>query len=221
MKAHPKRIKAGSILRMCEYQELSQLTVEGNVLDLGGSTVSTYQTFFSASHIDTFNIDPNVGANIIGSVEEKFPVESETYDNVLAINLIEHVYKVSNVFTETFRVLKPGGKFIIVVPFFHHIHGSPDDYHRYTASCLRRMCSDAGLSEISIKELGGGLFSTWFQMVGGKIRPIFLRDLFKDLSHGLDSFLAEHIQAFDKLRKNNPLGYLVVAEKPTGVLTQS
>ena len=199
---------------MCEYQELSQLNVEGTVLDLGGSTISTYQTFFNASHIDTFNIDPNAGANIVGSVEEKFPVESGFYDNVLAINLIEHVYKVSNVFIETFRVLKPGGRFIVVVPFFHHVHGSPDDYHRYTASCLRRMSEDVGLDIVTINELGGGLFSTWFQMIGGKIRPIFLRDGIKLLSHNLDSFLAKHFHSFNKLRKNNPLGYLLIAQKP-------
>lgn len=210
-----QRITAGSILRMLEYQELSRLSLSGRILDLGGSIHSGYQKLACDKEavVDTINIDPNTGANMLGSVEDPFPAEDNSYDSVLAINLIEHVYKVLNVFTETSRVLKPQGQFIIVVPFFHHVHASPDDYHRYTSSSLRRMCSDAGLEIVELKELGGGLFSTWFQMLGGAIKPKMLRDIIKDGCHNLDVFLGAVSKGYAKMRKNNPLGYFVIAKK--------
>ena len=49
------KITAGSILRMCEYRELSKLNLGGKVLDLGGSVHSGYQEFCRAEHIDTSN----------------------------------------------------------------------------------------------------------------------------------------------------------------------
>jgi SAM-dependent methyltransferase len=208
------KITAGSILRMLQYRSLASLSISGRILDLGGSTKSGYHEFFSDhSIIDTLNIDSKTGANIVGSVEEPLPLESSTYDYVLAINLIEHVYKVGNVFRESERVLKSKGKFVVMVPFFHHIHGSPDDYHRYTASSLRRMAEDVDLEIIEIRELGGGLFSTWFQMLGGAIKPRVLRDLVKDFSAATDSFLSSISKGYARMVKNNPLGYLMIAIK--------
>jgi SAM-dependent methyltransferase len=209
-----RKVTAGSILRMLQYRELDRLSISGKVLDLGGSTHAGYQEFIQkGSSIDTINIDSKTGANIIANVEESLPIENTSYDIVLAINLLEHVYKVSNVFVETSRVLKVGGQFIIAVPFFHHVHASPDDYHRYTNSCLRRMCEDVNLEVLEIKELGGGVFSTVFQMIGGAIRPRFLRDIIKNLCHTTDTFLASISNGYKRIRKNNPLGYLVIAKK--------
>ncbi len=199
---------------MLQYEVLAGLDISGKVLDLGGSTHSGYQDFFiQKSQIDTVNIDENVGANIVASVENPLPIENGVYDYVLAINLIEHVYNVHNVFTESARIMKPGGTFVVVVPFFHHVHGSPDDYHRYTASSLKKMTEDVGLTVIEIQELGGGLFSTWFQMLGGAIKPRGLRDIIKNLSHRTDVFLCSVSKGYAKMVKNNPLGYFLVARK--------
>jgi len=63
---------------------------------------------------------------------------------VLCIETFEHVFDVHKAFDEVFRVLKPGGLFLITSPFNFRIHGYPDDYWRMTPSCLRRKLSPYG-----------------------------------------------------------------------------
>ncbi|QEH36641.1 hypothetical protein OJF2_52260 [Aquisphaera giovannonii] len=58
---------------------------------------------------------------------------------VLCIETFEHVFKVHRAFDEVWRILKPGGVFVITTPLNFRIHGYPDDYWRMTPSCLRRM----------------------------------------------------------------------------------
>lgn len=58
---------------------------------------------------------------------------------VLCIETFEHVFEVRRAFDEVFRVLRPGGVFLLTSPFNFRIHGYPDDYWRISPSCLRRM----------------------------------------------------------------------------------
>lgn len=63
---------------------------------------------------------------------------------ILCIETFEHVFEVRRAFDEVFRVLKPGGLFLLTSPFHFHIHAHPDDYWRMTPSCLRRMLAPYG-----------------------------------------------------------------------------
>jgi SAM-dependent methyltransferase len=58
---------------------------------------------------------------------------------VLCIETFEHVFEVRRAFDEVFRILRPGGLFVITTPLNFRIHGYPDDYWRLTPNCLRRM----------------------------------------------------------------------------------
>lgn len=58
---------------------------------------------------------------------------------VLCIETFEHVFEVRRAFDEVFRILKPGGVFVITTPLNFRIHGYPDDYWRMTPNCLRRL----------------------------------------------------------------------------------
>lgn len=60
---------------------------------------------------------------------------------VLCIETFEHVFEVRRAFDEVYRILKPGGLFVITSPLNFRIHGYPDDYWRMTPNCLRRMLS--------------------------------------------------------------------------------
>ncbi len=58
---------------------------------------------------------------------------------VLCIETFEHVFEVRRAFDEVYRILKPGGIFVITTPLNFRIHGYPDDYWRLTPNCLRRL----------------------------------------------------------------------------------
>ena len=61
----------------------------------------------------------------------------ESAGTVLCIETFEHVFEVSKAFDEVFRLLKPGGIFVITSPLNFRIHGYPDDYWRMTPNCLQ------------------------------------------------------------------------------------
>src|SRR5262249_1191281 len=63
---------------------------------------------------------------------------------VLCIETFEHVFEVRRAFDEVFRILKPGGMFVITAPLNFRIHAYPDDYWRMTPNCLRRMLQPYG-----------------------------------------------------------------------------
>jgi len=66
-------------------------------------------------------------------------LDDETAGTVLCIETFEHVFEVRRAFDEVYRILKPGGLFVITSPLNFRIHGYPDDYWRMTPNCLRRM----------------------------------------------------------------------------------
>jgi ubiquinone/menaquinone biosynthesis C-methylase UbiE len=76
-------------------------------------------------------------------IQEVFPLESESYDHTIAINVLEHIYKYQNVVNESYRVIKKGGSVIFITPFMFNVHGSPDDYFRYTKSALLNILKEA------------------------------------------------------------------------------
>lgn len=63
---------------------------------------------------------------------------------ILCIETFEHVFEVRRAFDEVYRVLKPGGIFLITSPLNFRIHAYPDDYWRMTPNCLRRMLAPYG-----------------------------------------------------------------------------
>jgi SAM-dependent methyltransferase len=67
---------------------------------------------------------------------------------VLCVETFEHVFDVKAAFSEVFRILKPGGVFVITTPFNFRIHGYPDDYWRLTPNCVRRMLANYAICAV-------------------------------------------------------------------------
>jgi len=201
-----------SIYRNQEYKKISDLTIEGRILDLGGSKKSGYHELIKGSHaITTANINKDFGCDIIFDMQEDFPLADEAYDAVICFSVFEHVFNFSKGFSETNRVLKKGGRFIFAVPFMYQVHGSPDDYFRYTKSAIKELLKNNNFSEFNIEELGFGLASLNFQIMGGFF-PAFMRSALSKICVGFDKLLSLSSK-YRKFSKRIPLGYFVVAQK--------
>lgn len=203
-----------SILREEEYRMLARMSFRGRVLDIGGSKRSGYHELLKgAEAIITANIDPAYGCDMVFDAEKRFPIDDDSYDHIVALNLLEHLYRFHNIFSESARILKPGGTLVFTVPFLFQIHGSPDDYFRYTRSALERLCRESGFKEVYIAELGFGIFSLLFQTVGGAIPTRFLKEIFKKTCRGVDRVFLRLSKKYRTQGKRIPLGYFLVATK--------
>jgi SAM-dependent methyltransferase len=187
---------------------LSKVHLSGDVLDLGGSKTSGYHELFSGNpRIIVGNIDSSYGIDIQMDAEKKFPFPDQKFDGVLMINLIEHLFDHQKAIQESFRVLKPGGRIIGVVPFMFNVHGSPNDYFRYTKSALERLFINQGFKTVQVEEIGTGAFSVAYHLFVGFMRIPFLTQLCMQFARVLDTALKK-IKPTNKMGSEHmPLGY--------------
>jgi SAM-dependent methyltransferase len=117
--------------------EFGSYQVEGQVdyADLRG--------LFSGKTYVGCDMRPGPGVDRVEDVSAMSLPDSSA-GTILCLETFEHVFEVRRAFDEVFRVLKPGGIFVLTSPFNFRIHAYPDDYWRMTPNCLRRMLAPYG-----------------------------------------------------------------------------
>lgn len=94
----------------------------GRLLDLGGGwgtyTLLAKELGFDAFSIDRENAAANVPSVVCDVANDTFPIEANSVDVVFSKSVIEHFYlsQLPHLMGEVFRVLKPGGAFIVMTP---------------------------------------------------------------------------------------------------------
>ncbi len=88
------------------------------------------------------------------------PFASDSADSVLLSEVIEHVPEPERVLRETHRVLRPGGRALVTVPFLAPLHQLPYDYYRFTEEGLRALFSRVGLQTESVEPRGNSAAAT-------------------------------------------------------------
>ncbi len=117
---------------------LKNFPPEGKGLNIGAGHTSF------GSQILNMEMEDGPGIDITGSVLD-LPLADGTLDLVISQEVLEHVPDPFLAVQEICRVLKPGGKAYIQIPFMIGYHPCPDDYWRFTASGLRQLAENAGL----------------------------------------------------------------------------
>jgi SAM-dependent methyltransferase len=95
-----------------------------------------------------------------------FPFEDECFDSVLTFQVFEHVFTPNKFMKEINRVLKPGGKLLLAVPFVWDEHEQPNDYARYSSFGLTSILKENGFTIVSLKKSSKG-FSAIAQLTIG------------------------------------------------------
>lgn len=84
------------------------------------------------------NMDLGFGdsVNLLGNAQA-LPIKNNSIDVIIMQAVIEHLPDPSLAFSEVDRVLRPGGKLYIEMPFLQGYHADPHDYQRYTLRGLQ------------------------------------------------------------------------------------
>ncbi len=120
------------------------LTCPGPVIEFGSYQVegqegyANLRAMFPGRKYLGCDMRPGLGVDRVEDVTA-IHMPDHSAGTVLCLETFEHVFEVWKAFDEVYRILQPGGVFVITSPFHFRIHGYPDDYWRMTPSCLRRM----------------------------------------------------------------------------------
>ncbi len=199
------------------YRELEKHELTGRVLDVGGDSRSGYHALLRGEKkVEVVNLSRETGAEHIFDLEEKFPLPDASYDGVICMNIMEHIYNHEQFLSECRRILKPGGKILLAVPFIMQVHPSPHDYFRYTDETLKKIFADAEFHNVQVTPIGKGPFTAASHVAHNVLSKVPLLAQ----AHGLvSSVLDDVLVGLDKKQtfstNRYPLGYLVAAVKST------
>lgn len=159
---------------------VAEVTVEPPIVDVAGGWSFSYHNFLDTNRENTtiLNLPREESATIAADAESNFPLKDDCFETALCFNALEHLYHYDVTLEEISRVVAPGGRCLVCVPFLNGIHGDPNDYQRLSPQRLRKDLENAGFTDIEISTLDPGPLSAAVSI----IRPLFKLDLLKYLS---------------------------------------
>jgi SAM-dependent methyltransferase len=204
------------------YDQYIKKYAEGRLLDLGCGQIPLYIAYREHVQenicVDWENsLHRNEHLDFEGDLSKKLPFKDSEFHTIILSDVLEHLPEPGLLWNEMNRLLAPGGRIMMNVPFYYWIHEQPHDYYRYTEYALRRYAEISNFIVLDLEPIGGA--------------PEILADIIAKLSIRIP-FIGEYIAMFVQwftllfgrfqLGKNLsnatkhkfPLGYFMVVEKP-------
>ena len=124
--------------------------IEGSILDLGCGSKPYESLFKNCSKYTGVDIEisgPNHEVDKFGKNSKvdyfydgkSLPFEDNSFDAVISFEVFEHIFNIDEVVKEINRVLKPGGKLLVSMPFAWNEHEEPYDFARYTSFGIKHI----------------------------------------------------------------------------------
>ncbi|MEX0643720.1 MAG: class I SAM-dependent methyltransferase [Parvularculaceae bacterium] len=128
------------IIRRGLFKAISRLAPEiaGDILDVGCGSKPYESLFTKAQSYVGVDIENSGHSHKDSKIDvyydgKTLPFPNDHFDAVVSFETLEHVFNVDEVILEIRRVLKPGGRFFLSVPFAWDEHEVPYDFARYTS----------------------------------------------------------------------------------------
>jgi SAM-dependent methyltransferase len=194
--------------------------VTGNVLDAGCGTMPFREALSRyADEYHSMDVTRRVPTvEIVADIQDMPHVASSQFDTVFCSEVLEHVPDPGRAVAEIARVLRPGGKLLLSVPFLARLHEEPYDFFRYTRHGLASLLEQRGQLRIIEIATTGSLFSFLGHQVSSAVVcavwhvPV-LRQVAFWLNASLCTLPCQWLDRVSKLSPKFPLGYVAVAQK--------
>lgn len=200
--------------RKLSYKKLSSLSIDGTILDLGGSRNADYHKLIQGEHtFTTVNLDTVNRCDVYADLEQPFPIKNDTYDAVVCINILEHIFNYRQFLSEAHRVLHNSGTLVVLIPFLIQVHPSPHDYFRFSEEALSRILQETSFIDIVVEPLGYGSMSAGNQLQYNLQKFTIVRAVSAFFSEHADRFIGFFDRKKFYGKERYPLGYFIMAKK--------
>ena len=198
--------------------------MQGDVYDLGCGIRPYEEDILEYADnyvgLDWLNTQHSLCANIVADLNNPLPIKNATADTVVSFQVLEHLCEPQVMLDESFRILKPGKRIFIAVPFNWWVHEPPYDFFRYTCYGIEYMLRKAGFIDIDV-QAQTGFWSMWCLKFNYQIAriirgPMFIQRLIRAMLIPiwyLDQIIAPLIDDIWP-SKEETAGYFVIARKP-------
>jgi ubiquinone/menaquinone biosynthesis C-methylase UbiE len=200
----------------------------GIMLDVGCGA-SPYRFLFSPEKIKYVGIDiidadkfDYINSEIIHFNGETIPFSDAYFDMVLCTEVLEHVQDYQSLIKEIYRVMRPGAKLLVTVPWSARYHYIPFDFFRFTPSSLQHMFNNFQHVEIAprgtdVTSIIAKMLVIWFRNIFQTRKNLNLFTLF--LAAACTPIVpiiagCGHLSVRWKIgSQEDPLGYTIFAVK--------
>lgn len=131
--------------------------LEPPILDIG-SGVRHFKAQFSGQTYVRLDLNPADVPDIVGD-GMALPFRTASFGGVICADVLEHVPEPGRLLEEIRRVLRPGGRLFVSVPFMYPYHLHPGDYYRFTEMGMEYVLRAAGFRVLRMTTFSTGLFS--------------------------------------------------------------
>lgn len=206
-------------------RQLSNLNEASLILDVGagrGDFATALERFQSVA----LDIYPYPEIDLVCDLTQHNPFRPNSFDAIILMNVLEHVYDTHALLDNLVQILKPGGRLILAIPFLVKLHQTPVDFVRYTHFALQRFAPQHGF-ELDMME---GYYDPLFFLAEGtgNIKHAYLPVLKRNqrllarllltgiqtLANGLQKLIGQGVSLPpDQIRSQVPTGYQIVYRK--------
>jgi SAM-dependent methyltransferase len=125
--------------------QAAQLPPEAVILDVGAGRGDFADLFRDLPGYLALDVYPYPEVDLACDLTLANPFREASFDAVLLMNVLEHVYDARTLLARLAMMLKPGGVLVVAVPFMVKMHQVPVDFARYTHYALQRLGAEHGL----------------------------------------------------------------------------
>lgn len=170
--------------------KLRELAATGSVLDVGGGErfqkdLARFRALFRDTDYKTLDAASRYRPDIQASIY-KIPLPPESVGAIICKSVLEHLEEPQQGISEMRRILKPGGRILVYVPFIYPYHaraGVYRDYFRFSEDALRYLFREFRGVEICKV---GGYFRALMFFLPYQHR---LKVVFEPMAYALDKLL--------------------------------